>query len=301
MILSASRRTDLPSYYGEWFVNRLREGYLLVQNPYHAHRASKLLFSPETVECIVFWTKNPAPMLPRLPEITALGYTYYFQYTLTPYGSAWEQNLPPLPERVKTLRSLSEELGRERVVWRYDPILFDGAFDEAWHIRQFSALCGQLRDAVDEVVISFVDSYARRRNPPVSPEQMVRTGAAFAEIAAEHGLRLATCCEQIAGVRRAACIDRERVERLIGCPIEAKKDPGQRSGCGCIESVDVGAYGSCKNGCRYCYATRSAAEAERNWRRHDPASPLLIGWPEEGLIVREKELRPLRRAQQSLF
>ena len=115
------------------------------------------------------------------------------------------------------------------------------------------------------------------------------------------GLRLATCCEQIAGVRRAACIDRERIEWLIGCPIEAKKDPGQRPGCGCIESVDVGAYGSCQNGCRYSYATRSAAEAERNWRRHDPASPLLIGWPEEGLIVREKELRPLRRAQQSLF
>lgn len=301
MILSASRRTDLPSYYGEWFINRLREGYLLVRNPYDAHRASKLLFSPETVECIVFWTKNAAPMLPRLSEISALGYTYYFQYTLTPYRETWERNLPPLSERVKTLLMLSERLGRERVVWRYDPILFDGVFDEKWHIGQFSELCRQFCGAVDEVIISFVDSYARRKNPLVTPEQMRTVGAAFAAVAEEYGLTLSTCCEQIPGIRRAACIDRKRIERLIDCPIEGKKDPGQRPGCGCVESVDVGAYGSCKNGCRYCYATRSFTEAEQNWRRHDPSSPLLIGWPEEGLVVSEKELHSLKCVQQSLF
>ena len=301
MILSASRRTDIPSYYGEWFLNRLRAGELLVLNPYNTRRASRLLLSPEVVDCIVFWTKNPAPLRAYLPEVDALGYAYYFQYTLTPYGARWEPNLPPLAERVETLLTLSALLGRERVVWRYDPILFDGEIDERWHIRQFSALCEKLAGAVDEVIISFVDSYARRKNPPVSPAQMAKTGAAFAGLAAAHGLRLRTCCEELPGLERVACIDRERIERILGCPLEVERDQNQRPGCGCVQSVDIGAYSSCKNGCRYCYATRSFSEAERNFQRHDPASPLLIGWPEENLQIIERKLRSLRGAQTKLF
>lgn len=140
MIISASRRTDIPSFYGQWLVNRLREGYVLVRNPYHAKRLYKLPLNPETTDCIVFWTKNPLPMEPYLGTVSDLGYNYYFQYTLTPYGQAWESNLPPLQRRLEALDRLSDRIGPERIVWRYDPIILDDTFTVQAHMERFATL-----------------------------------------------------------------------------------------------------------------------------------------------------------------
>lgn len=147
MIISASRRTDIPAFYAPWFFNRLQEGYLLVPNPFDPRTLSRISLGRDVVDCIVFWTKNPAPMLPRLGELS--GYNYYFQYTLNPYGADLEKHLPPLEKRIETFKRLSDKVGRDRVVWRYDPILTNAACDVDFHceaLRPGSPMpCGIIR------------------------------------------------------------------------------------------------------------------------------------------------------------
>lgn len=307
MIISASRRTDIPSYYGKWFINRLRDGFVLIQNPYNALRLSRLPLAPDTTDCIVFWTKNPAPMLDELKTVSELGYNYYFQYTITPYGEAWESNLPPVENRLDSLYLLSDKIGKNRLVWRYDPIILDDMFTVQYHIEHFAFLCEKIHSYVDECIISFVDSYHHLHNaiPYIGDEQMRIIGKSFSEIAKDYSLELATCSEKIDlqkyGIKRASCVDKERIEQIIGCPIKSKKDSGQRLECGCIESVDIGAYGTCLNGCKYCYATKSWLAAQNHFRGHDPASPLMIGWPKDNMIITEREARSSKESQLSLF
>lgn len=307
MIISASRRTDIPSYYGEWFINRLRDGYVLIQNPYNALRLSRLPLSPDTTDCIVFWTKNLAPMMEELKTVSELGYNYYFQYTITPYGEAWENNLPPIENRLDSLYLLSESVGKRRLVWRYDPIILDDIFSVQYHMERFAYLCEKIHSYVDQCIISFVDSYHHLHNaiPFIGDEQMRTIGKSFSEIARGYSLELATCSEKIDlqeyGIKRASCVDKERIEQIIGCPIKSKKDSGQRPECGCMESVDIGAYGTCLNGCKYCYATQSWLAAQKHFREHDPASPLLIGWPKDNMIISDREAHSSKVAQISLF
>jgi len=307
MILSASRRTDIPSFYGEWFVNRLREGYVLIPNPYNPHRLSRLCLSPETVDLIVFWSKNPAPMLPRLDAVSALGYPFYFQYTLTPYGQAWEPGLPEVSRRLDTMLTLSRRLGKGRIVWRYDPIIIEERFPPVYHAEQFERLCRRLEGAIGTCVISFADRYAHNKAiiPAMRMDDMRSAAQALSEIASRYDIRLTACCEEgwLAdyGIEKSACIDQRRVEAILGCSVRGKKDPGQRPGCGCVESVDIGMYSTCLNGCRYCYATRSPAAARRNWEQHDPASPLLTGWPQGDETVTERRAASCRVPQLSLL
>ena len=141
MILSASRRTDIPNYYSDWFFNRLQEGFLFVRNPYNPHQISRIDLSPETVDCIVFWTKNPEPILGRLEELE--GYPYYFQFTLTGYGKDIEPNVPHKKEKMLSVfRELSGRIGSRRVIWRYDPILFTKKYSTAYHLRAFEQIAG---------------------------------------------------------------------------------------------------------------------------------------------------------------
>ena len=163
MILSASRRTDIPAWYGAWFLNRLREGFALVPNPYaeNLHMLRKIPLSPDVVDCIVFWSKNPRPFLDFLPEIQQLGYPFYFQFTLNPYEAAIEQNLPALDERIDTFHRLSAIIGPERIVWRYDPVIIDEAHPLNWHGEQFERLCALLHADTCRCVFSFFDRYAK--------------------------------------------------------------------------------------------------------------------------------------------
>lgn len=307
MIISASRRTDIPSYYGKWFFNRLQAGYMLVQNPYNALRLSKIPLSPDTADCIVFWTKNPAPMLEELKGISDLGFHYYFQYTLTPYGEAWEKNLPSVEKRIDTLCLLSDRIGKHRLVWRYDPIILDDIYSVSYHIEQFGFLCEKIHSYTDECIISFVDSYSHMHNamPEISREQMKTIAKAFSEIAAKYRLKLAACCEKIDlrefGITRASCIDKKRIEQILGGLLNLKKDAGQRLGCGCMESVDIGVYQTCLNGCKYCYATKNPWKAQNYFKQHDPESPMLIGWPGDDIIVTEKNIYSSKITQTSFL
>ena len=243
MIISASRRTDIPACYGQWMMARLRAGEVLVPNPYNASRISRVALSPGNVDCIVFWTKNAAPMLPLLDELDALGYKYYFEYTVTGYGSALEPGLPEKERTVDTFLRLSERLGPEGVDWRFDPVLLTSSITPAWQLERFGALCCALHGATRRCVFSFADPYPgiRPSIAPLEETQMRLLAKGFADIAGEYGLPLYTCAETVElseyGIRHAACIDSAKVERIAGYPIRVERDPGQRPACGCAASV----------------------------------------------------------------
>ena len=307
MILSASRRTDIPRFFADWLVARLAGGSVVTKNPMNPSQISRLHFSPDTVDCLVFWSKDPEPLRQRLAEIDRMGYRYYFQFTLTPYGTAIEKNLRPKEEIAETFRLLSRQIGREKVVWRYDPILLADGIDVKWHRERFSAMCKALAPYTDTVTVSFVDLYQKLKHPVFSsPDEDERTELAgwIGACAREAGISAVACCENgdwsSYGIGRAACIDRARVERICGCPLILKADKNQRGGCGCAESIDIGVYDTCTNGCVYCYANRSQKRAAEMLALHDPTSEILVGETADAKI-RDKILQSSRRVQYELF
>lgn len=311
MILSVSRRTDVPNYYSEWFLNRIKEGFLYVRNPMNPHQISKISLSPEIVDCIIFWTKNPAPMLDQLDRLN--GYHYYFQFSLTGYGKDLEPNLPDKKTiMIETFRRLSSRIGMEKVIWRYDPIIITDRYTQEYHLKAFRAIASALKEFTERVVISFVDLYEKtRRNmrgitiTEMQEAQIREFASKLAEIAEENDMKIAACAENIdltsCGIERSSCIDVELIERIVGCKIKSRKDKNQRPECGCIESVDVGTYHTCRNGCRYCYANFSDRRVREYSALYDPQSPVLCGKVEEGDKITERSMKSLKEEQRSIF
>ena len=311
MILSVSRRTDIPAFYAEWFFQRIREGFLYVRNPMNPRQVSRIGLSPEVVDCIIFWSKNPAPMLERLDELRE--YPFYFQFTLTGYGRDIEPGLPDKrKEVIGTFQKLSEKVGKERVVWRYDPILVNGRYTIEYHLKAFEEIAGCLKGYTEKVVISFVDFYAKTlRNTKdlyiksLSREEMKEIAEEMAQIAKSCGLVIETCAEQInlqdVGIRHGSCIDKKQIEKIAGCSLSAEKDKNQREACGCCESIDVGAYNTCRNGCRYCYANYHEEQVRKCIACYDVNSPLLCGRIEPKERVTDREVRSFRNPQLSIF
>ena len=286
MIISCSRRTDVPAFYSDWFFNRLREGYVLVRNPMNARQVRNVSLAPPDIDCIVFWTKDPAPMLDRLPLLK--DYPYYFQFTLTPYEKDIESHLPPKADLADTFIRLSDQIGKKRIIWRYDPILLSANINIDYHIDRFHDLAKQLSGHTEKCMISFLDMYrhiqSRMADHSVRPpnESEMRTLAEqFARIAASFGMKAETCAESIDladdGIEHGRCIDDRLISELTGRNLPAQKDKHQRELCGCVASVDIGEYNTCGHGCRYCYANVSRAKMEKNRSLHSDQSPLLIG------------------------
>lgn len=307
MILSASRRTDIPNYYSEWFYNRMREGFLYVRNPMNFHQVSKITLSPDLVDCIVFWTKNPRGMLARLGELEE--YSYYFQFTLTGYGQDIEPGIPHKKrEMIPVFRELAEKIGADRVIWRYDPILFNDIYTAEYHIGAFGQIAEALKGYTKKCVISFVDIYGKNRKSMESlklrfpgEEDLKRFAGQLSKIARRNHMEIGACAEAVdlrdCGIIHNSCIDRELIESITGCRINARKDGNQRLECGCVESVEIGAYHTCRNGCRYCYANDSQERAERNWRNYDPDAPMLCSALGPGDKVTERKIKSLRERQ----
>jgi hypothetical protein len=319
MIISASRRTDIPAFFSQWLVNRLREGIVLVRNPMNFRQVSQITLSPAAVECLVFWSKNPQPMLARLGEIDDLGYPCYFLFTLTAYDATIERRVPTLPERLKIFLDLADRLGRDRVIWRYDPILFTDRFSPAFHAEAFGRLAEKLGQATERCIVSFLTMYRKcRRNlrgvplaaPPLSAQ--VALAQTLRALASFHGITLHACAQggelgdelRKAGIPSSACIDRELVARLAGIPpgaITTGKDKNRRPECGCMASIDIGAYNSCPHNCLYCYANTDQLSVGRNFAAHDPASPLLYGRVTGVDTITVRTVKPIWPRQRRLF
>jgi len=295
MIISASRRTDIPAFYSDWFMNRIKEGFVLVQNPFNALQISKISLSPESVDSIVFWTKNPARLMDKLTVLDRLQYQYYFQFTLTPYGREIEPNLPDKQELIATFIKLSNMIGRERLVWRYDPIVLTDRLDRRYHYEQFRAFAEKLTPYADRCIISFVDFYAKttRNLKSLNAERindgtMQEIAGEFMNICRSSGLRLETCAEELdmreLGIANGKCIDDRQIAKILGREFTVRKAHGQRKKCGCVSSVDIGAYNSCSHNCLYCYANCGSTLVKAGIARHDPESPLLLGGQETTII-----------------
>lgn len=314
MILSASRRTDIPAFYTEWFMNRLREGFVLVRNPMNYHQVSRVSLSPDVIDCIVFWTKNAKPILTNIDEISAK-YTFYFQYTLNGYARDIEQCLPALEDKIDVFRQLSSKIGREKIIWRYDPVLLTEECTVDWHINRFGEIAEKLKDYTGTCVFSFIDIYDKVKNNvkglnvrACKTDEMNVIGEAFSCIARANGMTLRTCAEAVDldryGIEHGCCVDGELIERLTGRTLTAKKDKNQRAECGCLESIDIGQYNTCRHGCKYCYANFNPQSVITFSRQHDPASPFLAGGHENGDKVTERKMKTLLEGtagQLSLF
>ena len=310
MIISASRRTDIPAYYSKWFFRRIEEGYVLVRNPMNIHQVSRVSLSPDVVDGIVFWTKNPKPMLPRLTLLE--DYAYYFQFTLNPYPSQIETNLPEKKTIINTFKELSDTIGKERVIWRYDPVLLNDEWTMNKHIEEFTKLTKELSSYTEKVVISFLDFYQRtERNTAglslrkFTDNDLNEIAAALAHIAHSYNLEIETCAEGIDlgkyGIKHSRCIDDRLFNRLLNTKLNSEKDKNQRAECGCISSIDIGEYNTCRNGCLYCYANFNNSNVLNNSAKHNWQSPLLVGELSKDDKVTVRKMESLKDAQLTLF
>lgn len=287
MILSVSRRTDVPRYYPEWFIKRLKEGYVDVKNPVNPHQISRISLNRDVIDCIVFWTKDPEPMMKYLKDLR--DYPYYVQFTITGYGKDIEPALADKETRVIPLfRELAAETDEKRVIWRYDPIFFTPVYTPDFHLKCFEDMARQLRGSTRKVVISLLDDYRKIKHRMsrinLLPAGMINLESFLKnmkEIALENEMELTACAEQELeekyGIASASCIDKSLVEQITGMEIDVPKDRNQRPGCGCIQSIDVGSYDTCPAGCLYCYASGDARHIKENCGEYDKNASLLCG------------------------
>lgn len=307
MILSVSRRTDIPAFYSKWFMERLRAGFVMVRNPMNYHQVSQVPISPDVVDCIVFWTKNPLPLMKYIDEIKRQ-YQFYFQYTLNAYERDVEESLPQLKAKMQAFRQLAEQVGPERVIWRYDPIFISDKYTVDWHCQEFSRIADNLRGYTESCVFSFLDMYPKiktnikglnMRSP--SGEEIEKISKYFADVARTCNLTLKTCAETVDldkySIQHNSCIDGKLISRLIGCKLDIKKDKNQRTECGCLESIDIGQYNTCRHGCRYCYANFNPQSVITLSQQVRDDSPVLVGEFVEGLDkITMRKVKSMRKS-----
>lgn len=306
MIISASRRTDIPSYYSDWFFHRLEAGFVCTRNPMNPKQISRISLSKDVVDGIVFWTKNPIPMLDKLHLLK--DYPFYFQFTLNAYGKDLEAGIPSKNDVIiPAFQQLSRQIGSERIIWRYDPIILTPKYTTEYHIHYFEKLAKRLSGHTRKCVISFVDLYRHlgKQFAPLGESEIYELAGRFSDIASKYNLTLETCAEAIDlsrfGIGHGHCIDGELLERIISQPMSLSKDKNQREECGCMSSIDIGMYDSCLNGCKYCYANHSAAAVQKNFRLHDSSSPLLYGTISPDDVVKDRAMESCKIKQMNLF
>ncbi len=293
MIVSVSRRTDIPAFYTEWFINRVRAGFCTVPNPFNPNQISNISLEPENVDLFVFWTRNPKPLIPHLKKLNAWGYSYYFLFTLMDNPRILDPKSPPPEISIDTFRKLSDLTGPEKVIWRYDPIVLSNVTDIEFHKQRFEFIADKLCGHTFRCIISFVDIYRKmegRLKRLSDKDFILQKGdgynlsdllSSLVKIAGNNGIEIRSCSSKIDinsfGIPAGKCIDDIYIAKTFGKYLDLKKDPYQRKNCNCVSSKDIGMYDSCIYGCLYCYATTSFDRAKINFHKHDPDSPSLLG------------------------
>lgn len=285
MIINTGGRTDTVHYYTPWLLNRFKEGFVYVRNPMFPEKIAEYSLNPETVDCVLFCSKNYEPILPYIKNI-GKRFNVYCCCTITAYGKDIEPNVPSIMESIKTLTELSNIIGRNRTAWRYDPVLLTQDYTISRHLAVFEEIAAALAGRIDRCIFSFAEMYKKVSvNMPelgaLTSEEMNAAARGLGSIAAKYGIPIQTCGtnESYAsyGIMPSGCITLNMLGRANGVQFKELKHRGMRKGCGCIESRDIGAYDSCISGCRYCYANTSLAKAIANHSLHNPDSPMLIG------------------------
>jgi len=295
MIISASRRTDIPAFYGDWFMNRIKEGYVTIKNPFNGSRKT-ISMLPRDVCMIVFFSKNPGPLLDHLNLLDRMGYKYYFHFTVNNYPALYEPNLPPINNILAAFKKLSLTLGRDRVIWRYDPVIISNLTSIDFHTGNFDYLARNLKDYTGKCVFSILDFYKKTQsklarlndlhdiktvdlNNENNWDLLKKTVVVLKQIAGYHKLKLTSCAEifdrRQSCIEPNACIDGDLINSLLGSEFGLNKDRNQRKECRCVQSVDIGVYNTCPHNCTYCYANQGS-RIVINYAGHDPESSILI-------------------------
>ena len=289
MLISASYKTDIPAFYGEWFLNRLDAGYCLMRNPYNG-TVTKVELAREAVDAFVFWTKNLGPFLTNLAEVYRRGFPFMVQYTINGYPRALEVSVLEAEKAAEHVRLVSDRFGKDVVVWRYDTILLSSLTPVDFHLENFERIARLLRGHTNECVISFAQIYRKtKRNLDCAAaeaefswrepanEERLRILRTFLRVAKANDMALTICSQpEFAGhgIGEAHCIDAERLSRIAGHTISARLH-GMRPTCGCYQSKDIGDYDTCPHGCVYCYAVQNRDGAKRRYAQHDPTGEML--------------------------
>lgn len=290
MIISVSRRTDIPAFYTPWLLNRLKAGFVLIKNPFN-RKVSRVSLLPEDVDAFVFWTRNASMLMKNIDALK--DYNYYFQYTITGYPKAIEKNVKSPYKTIENFVELSNIIGKEKIIWRYDPILISNTLTLNEHKRLFTKIADNLVGKTNKVVISFADFYKKtiknlslienfKYIDILNEEAIMNELVKFmVKIANDRGMMIETCAESIdlsyLGVQHGKCIDDRLLKKVFNINFSSKKDIGQREACGCIKSIDIGEYNTCLHNCTYCYATYDLDSVKNNKLKHSSDSPFLIG------------------------
>lgn len=264
-IISASRRTDIPAFHSEWFFEKLKQGFVNVRNPFNPKQVRKISLRKEDVLCFVFWTKDPSEMIKYIHLLK--DHSFYFLFTVNSYASDVEPNVPEKDKRIKVFRNLSEVVGNNRIIWRYDPVLLSKKYNEEYHFVKFEYLAGKLHGYTNKCIFSFIDMYrktirktAKLELLPISENCKIRFAEKFSQISKKYDLEIQTCAEKIDlrkyFIENGSCIDGNLISEITGEMIKVGKDKNQRKECLCSSSIDIGSYNTCSHNCLYCYANK---------------------------------------------
>lgn len=284
MILQTGMRTDIPAFYSEWFINRVKEGYVLVRNPYNPSAVTKYQINPDVVDLIAFCTKNPTPMLQHMDLLKP--YDQYWFVTITPYGKEIEPNVPDKKQVLEDFKTLSKIVGMDSIGWRYDPIFINDKYNLDFHFKVFEKMAKALSGCTNTCIISFIDLYKKViKNFPqarmVSREERLQIVKTFAEIGRKYGIIIKTCAEgnelEPFGIDCSGCLTQSVYEKALHTRLDMPKRKGQRAECACFFGNDIGAYDTCRHFCRYCYANSDRKAVLNNSKLHNSESPFLIG------------------------
>ena len=309
MILQTGMRTDIPAFYSEWFVNRIKEGYVYTRNPYHPSQVTKYLINPDVVDLIGFCTKNPSPMFPYMDLLKPYG--QYWFVTITPYGKEIEPYVPDKERVLDDFISLSQMTGADSCGWRYDPIFISETYTVDRHLADFEHMAEKLAGYTHSCVISFIDLYEKtKRNFPevrkVTKEERLTLGKEMIRIGKKYDITIRPCAEgdelESYGADCSGCVTQSIYEKAMkGRLLIPKSVKSQRTECACVFGRDIGQYNTCGHLCRYCYANADKESVRRNMRQHDPRSPFLIGNLQPGDVIHEAEQKRWRDNQMNIF
>lgn len=309
MILNTGQRTDIPAFYAKWFHNRLKEGFVMVRNPYYPKLVTKFALDPKVVDVIGFCTKNPRPLFPYLEELKPFGQIWHI--SITGFEKDLEPNVPKIEEVIKDFQFLSKRLGAKAMNWRYTPIIVNEKYTVERHIKTFEEIASQLEGYTANAIFGFLNRYPKlsKIHPELkdcSDEEKILLSKAFLEIAKRHKMNLRLCSKEKwlvgYGIDVDGCMRIEDYERSIGARLDVKEKMEARKGyCACFLSNDIGAYNSCPHLCAYCYANGRKEEVLRNFKTHDDDSPLLLGHLKEDDQIHEAKQTSFLKRQITLF
>ena len=310
MIINVGGRTDIVNYYTPWLLNRLEEGYVYSRNPFARENVYKLSLKSEDVDCLLFCSKNYKPILKHIGDIDEK-YNILCNYTITAYGKDIEPKVPPINQSIKTLKRLSDIVGVNKILWRYDPILLTEKYTVEKHLETFEYMAEKISPLVYRCIFSFVDMYKKveENMPEIIPftdEDKVKLLKGIGEISKKYNLYTQTCATnenyEKYGIHAAGCTTREILEQAHNVVYKNVKGTGIRENCHCIPSRDIGTYNSCLSECKYCYANRKPDIPKKVIKMHDEKSPLLLGQLKENdRLIGTKIISYIEPKQTTLF